>query len=188
VVLALGIALANFTASSSLAGTYFQAVGKRDNNQFRLDTWTSGITKFQESPLIGSAFASNAVADLSATRQTPYHNDFILFLAEGGIVGAALFVGWIVLLLVDLTRRYFGFLENAEPEHARLARLLLIGLNGFVVSMAFNPVLEGLSRSATIFALVAIASTLGTPTTPPEEMRVAEPSDGVLERRAVRSH
>jgi O-antigen ligase len=100
---------------------------------------------------------------LSSDRRAAYHNDFILFLAEGGVLGAGLLVAWMLLVLVSLTRRYFNFVRSHEPEHAKMARLVLVGLNGFFVSMAFNPVLEGLSRSATIFALVAIASTLGSP-------------------------
>jgi O-antigen ligase len=184
IAIAIAIALANFSTSTTLATRYFQAVGKQDNNQFRLDSWSIGLTKFQESPIIGSAFASDTVVDLTKTRQAPYHNDFILFLAEGGAVGAALFIGWIVLLLTDITRRYFGFLETEAPEHARLMRLVLVGLNGFIVTMAFNPVLEGLSRSATIFALVAIASTLGTPGSLPERTDVAA-AEAPSDRRVV---
>lgn len=162
ILLAATVAVANFGTSTELAGSYFDAVGKRNTSQGRLEFWSSGIQSFQESPWIGSGFASDTVVETGREQASPYHNDYILFLAEGGLVGLALVVAWILLLLADLTRRYFAFLRGGGPERANLARLLLIGISAFVVSMAFNPVLEGLSRSATVFALAAMASTLGS--------------------------
>jgi O-antigen ligase len=157
------VAVANFGASTEVAGRYFETVGKRNTSQGRLEFWANGIATFQESPFIGTGFASDTVTESSKTSASPYHNDFVMFLAEGGLVGALLLGAWIVLLLTSLIRARFAFAAAGSPERARLARLLLVGLNGFFVAMAFNPVLEGLSRSATVFALAAIASTLGTP-------------------------
>lgn len=157
------VAVVNFGASTEVAGRYFETVGKRNTSQGRLEFWANGIATFQESPFIGTGFASDTVTESSKTTASPYHNDFVMFLAEGGLVGALLLGAWIVLLLTSLIRAHFAFAAAGSPERARLARLLLVGLNGFFVAMAFNPVLEGLSRSATVFALAAIASTLGTP-------------------------
>lgn len=190
VLLILAVAaVANFAASAELAGRYFEAVGKRNTSQGRVEFWASGIAAFQESPIIGEGFASDTVVESSRDRSSPYHNDFVMFLAEGGIIGAGLLVVWIVLLLSSLTRRYFGFVEADAPERATLARLLLVGLNGFIVAMVFNPVLEGLSRSATVFALVAIASTLGAPEGDEEAgtgRRRATPTRALPARRAGR--
>jgi O-antigen ligase len=182
--LAAVLAIVNFTASAQVAQSYFDVVGKRNTSYGRLEFWSTGIAKFEQSPLIGTAFASNTVVDTTKYSTAPYHNDFILFLAEGGLVGAGLLVAWILLLLTDLTRRYFGFVRARAPNHADLARLLLVGLSCFVVSMVFNPVLEGLSRSATIFALAAIASTLGTPAPAVDATR---PSTADATTRAIRA-
>jgi hypothetical protein len=108
-----------------------------------------------------------------------------MFLAEGGLVGAGLLIAWIALLLTSLIRAYFGFAAAGSPERARLARLLLVGLNGFFVAMAFNPVLEGLSRSATVFALAAIASTLGAPEEAPEGVTARVESAQALPTRVT---
>jgi O-antigen ligase len=152
-----------------VAQDYFNSVGKRNTSQGRLEFWASGIATFEQSPWVGNAFASDTVVETGRDHPSPYHNDYIMFLAEGGLLGAGLLVAWIILLLVDLTRRYFGFVRARAPDHANLARLLLVGLSGFFVSMASNPVLEGLSRSATIFALAAIAGTLGEPDPPADD-------------------
>jgi O-antigen ligase len=184
ILLALAIAVVNFSASTQVAQDYFNSVGKRNTSQGRLEFWASGIATFEESPWIGNAFASDTVVESGRDHASPYHNDYIMFLAEGGLLGAGLLVAWIILLLVDLTRRYFGFVRARAPDHANLARLLLVGLSGFFVSMASNPVLEGLSRSATIFALAAIAGTLGQPD-PPVAQAEADDDDVTATRAPV---
>lgn len=182
IMLALAIAVLNFSASTHVAQDYFNSVGKRNTSQGRLEFWASGIATFEQSPWIGNAFASDTVVETGRDHPSPYHNDYIMFLAEGGLLGAGLLIAWIILLLVDLTRRYFGFVRARAPDHANLARLLLVGLSGFFVSMASNPVLEGLSRSATIFALAAIAGTLGQPDAPADD--ADEGDEGVTTTRA----
>jgi O-antigen ligase len=169
-ILAIGVAgLVNFNSSVEIADRYFDAVGKRNTTAGRLEFWTNGLAQWRASPLIGSGFASETVIEASRNRRSPYHNDFVLFLAEGGIVGCALFVSWLVLLLRDLLHRYFAFADSGAVSQALLARLLLVGLGSYVVSMLFNPVIQGLSRSATIFALAAIATALGRPESVPAE-------------------
>jgi O-antigen ligase len=174
ILLAAAIAIANFGTSTSVANSYFTDVGKQNTSHGRLEFWADGIATWQASPWIGAAFASNTVVETGREHASPYHNDFILFLAEGGLLGAGLLAGWMVLLLVDLTNRYFGFAHGDAPHRANLARLMLVALTGFFVSMGFNPVLEGLSRSATVFALAAIAALIGVPNR--EEERSVDPS------------
>ncbi|GIU97219.1 MAG: hypothetical protein KatS3mg013_1022 [Actinomycetota bacterium] len=177
-ILAIGVAgLVNFNSSVEIADRYFDAVGKRNTTAGRLEFWTNGLAQWRASPLIGSGFASETVIEASRNRRSPYHNDFVLFLAEGGIVGCALFVSWLVLLLRDLLHRYFAFADSGAVSQALLARLLLVGLGSYVVSMLFNPVIQGLSRSATIFALAAISTALGRPESVPAET--------ALERRSA---
>jgi O-antigen ligase len=190
IAVAIGlVALLNFSTSVDLLGRYFEFVGKRNTSEGRLEYWTSGLAEFRESPLIGTGFASDTVVEASRDRRSPYHNDFVMFLALGGIVGLVLLVAWIVLLERSLLRRYFGFARAGAHARARLARLLLVGLNGYIVSMFFNPVLQGLSRSATIFGLASIAALLGEPPRRPASAssttseRIAQP--GGAPRRAT---
>jgi O-antigen ligase len=93
----------------------------------------------------------------------PFHNDFVLFLANGGLVGLGLLVTWFAMTELTLLRRYRGFIRAGDVRRAGLLRAILVCLNAFVVAMAFNPVLPGASRSATVFGLYAIAMSVGEP-------------------------
>lgn len=157
-------AIANFQEGVKLTSDYFSAVGKVDANAGRIDLWTSGIEKFQRSPLIGTAFSGSAVAVRSRDQKAlPYHNDFVLFAAEGGLMGIGLLLGWIVLTEITIVRRYRRFVRMGQQDRADLLRVILVCLNAVFVAMLFNPVLPGASRSATVFGLYAIAMSLGDP-------------------------
>jgi hypothetical protein len=157
-----GMSLANFSSSVVLTSSYFELVGKRNTDAVRLAIWTNGIDEFKRSPLIGSVFSTDTITEVGPTRASPYHNDFVLFLAKGGLVGLLLLLAFILALERSLLRRYFAFVEAGDDARTSLLRLLLVGLNGFLVSMAFNPVLQGFSRSATIFAMYGIAMLMGS--------------------------
>jgi len=157
-------AIANFQKGVKFTSDYFAAVGKVDANAGRIDLWTSGIEKFQASPLVGSVFSGSAVAVRSRDqKELPYHNDFVLFAAEGGLMGFGLLLGWMVLTEIEIVRRYRRFIRIGQQDRADLLRVLLVCLNAFYVAMLFNPVLPGASRSATVFGLYAIAMSLGDP-------------------------
>jgi O-antigen ligase len=178
VVLVTAIALLNFQTGVRLTSDYFSAVGKVDANNGRLDLWSAGVAKWEESPWIGRVFTGDAVAVRQRDQKPlPYHNDFVLFLAEGGLLGVGLLVGWMLLAEITIIRRYRGFVRSGQDAHANLLRVIIVCLNAFFVAMAFNPVLPGASRSATIFGLYAIAMSLGTPAAPP-----------VLETATLRTH
>jgi hypothetical protein len=74
-----------------------------------------------------------------------------------------------------LIRRYRLFTAAGDTTRAGLLRAILVALNAFVVAMAFNPVLPGASRSATVFGLYAIAMSLGQP---PSSVAGAEAQPG----------
>lgn len=164
VVLAAVFALANFQSGIKVTSDYFALVGKVDANAGRLDLWTTGIDRWKESPFVGSVFSGDAVAVRSRDQKAlPYHNDFVLFLAEGGLMGIGLLLIWMALTEVTIVRRYRRFVLAGRQERADLLRVILVCLNAFFVAMVFNPVLPGASRSATIFGLYAIAMSLGDP-------------------------
>ncbi len=169
-------AIANFQEGVKLTSDYFSAVGKADANAGRIDLWTSGIEKFQQSPLVGSVFSGSSVAVRARDQKAlPYHNDFVLFAAEGGLLGLGLLLGWIVLTEIVIVRRYRRFIRVGQQDRADLLRVILVCLNAVFVAMLFNPVLPGASRSATVFGLYAIAMSLGDPGLP----RRAEAADAV---------
>jgi O-Antigen ligase len=156
------LALVNFDRGVQVADRYFAAVDKANANSGRLDLWSDGLERWRDAPIFGSGFAGEVTAVRSRDeRALPFHNDFVLFLASGGIVGLGLLVSWFVLTELTLIRRYRGWVRQGDMRRAGLLRAVLVCLNAFVIAMAFNPVLPGASRSATIFGLYAIAMSIG---------------------------
>jgi len=173
IVTMAALSFVNFDRGVEIADRYFAVVDKANANSGRLDLWTEGLERWQEAPIFGSGFAGEVTAVRSRDEKTlPFHNDFVLFLANGGIVGLGLLITWIVMTELSILRRYRGFVRAGELRRAGLLRAILVCLNAFVVAMAFNPVLPGASRSATVFGLYAIAMSLGEP--PPGRRRAAE--------------
>jgi O-antigen ligase/polysaccharide polymerase Wzy-like membrane protein len=157
----------NYQSAVSLASSYIDLVDKAHTETGRLELWLDGLATFEESPIVGSAFSGDIVTIRERDGETiPYHNDFVLFLAEGGIVGLGLLLAWIVFVETTLLRRHRRYRDAGQRPQAQLTRAILIVLNGFFVAMAFNPVLSGITRSAAIFGLSAIALSLGNPHVP----------------------
>ena len=133
VALVLAVALANFQAGVQITSDYFNAVGKVDANAGRLDLWNSGVQVWLESPWVGRVFTGDAVAVRSRDQKAlPYHNDFVLFLAEGGLLGTGLLVVWMLLAEITLIRRYRGYIRagqdgtgQPDPRHPGLSERLL---------------------------------------------------------------
>lgn len=168
VVLFIAMALANFNIGIKVTTAYFARVQKSNSDTGRLDLWTSGVNEFLSSPVIGQAFTGDPIAIRSRDEKAlPFHNDFILFLAQGGVVGFGLLLGWIGMTQLTLLRRFRAFRDAGFDDAAHLTRIILVTLNCFFVAMAFNPVTEGVTRSATVFGLYGIAMSLGTPEEPP---------------------
>jgi O-antigen ligase len=155
------ILVLNFSTGVRLSSDYFSLVGKSDNTSSRLAVWTAGMERFEESPLYGEVFSgpgvTTAVRELGGRRfQLPYHNDYIHFLANGGLIGFGLLIGWIVLTELTVLRRHTSFTAAGEYSRAGLLRTLLVGYNAFFVTAAFNPTLTGVSRAASIFSIYAL--------------------------------
>jgi hypothetical protein len=181
IVVIAALSFANFDRGVQIADEYFVIVDKANANSGRLDLWTEGLDRWQEAPIFGSGFAGEVTAVRDRDEKAlPFHNDFVLFLANGGIVGLGLLVTWIVLVEITLLRRYRGFVRAGDLRRAGLLRAILVGLNAFVLAMAFNPVLPGASRSITVFGLTAIALSVGEPPrSEPDPSRPALSAPGV---------
>ena len=85
----------------------------------------------------------------------------MLFLSDGGVIGVGLLVGFVIGVNVTLLRRFRIAVREERWEDAGLLRVLLVLFDAFFVAAAFNPVIEGMSRSATIFGLYAVAMLIG---------------------------
>ena len=173
------IMLFNFSTTVQLAGDYFSAVGKKDNSNARLALWESGIQRFEASPVFGDAFSGETTVLVyrqdgsGAPFHNPYNNDYILFLASGGMLGFALLIAWIVWVERTAMRRYRGFLASGQVQHAKLMRALLVGFNAWLTAAAFNPLFSGMGRSVTLFSIYCLMMLLGHPARARSEAPVA---------------
>lgn len=168
-----GVAILNLNTGIAITGQYFEKTHKANADSGRLSLWADGIDQFRQSPIIGTVFSANSVSQRSRDlKLLPFHNDFVLFLAEGGLVGSILLLLWMGYTELTILRRYRGFVQAGDTARANLLRVLLIMLNSFFVAMAFNPVLEGITRGAAIFGIYAIAMLVGEPPVYPERPEV----------------
>jgi hypothetical protein len=169
VLAALTVTIFNFHSTVNLIDKYFTVVHKQNNNPGRIALWSQGLDNFKHSPIFGSAFTGPTTvltirrSGLGAPIQAPLHNDYILFLVEGGALGLVLLVSWGVVTEVAALRRYRAFVEAGDDQRAALLRTLLVGFNGYFCAAMFNPLFYGASRSATLFALYSIMMLLGDP-------------------------
>jgi hypothetical protein len=173
------VAVLDISRTATVANGYLAYVGKSNSVYTRLALWHAGLEQFDQSPLVGRAFAGGTLGTAlsnpsrpvagrvrltgSEAFRLPYHNDYVLFLAEGGMVGFSLFVGWILLFEATLIRWYRASLRSGQIDRAALLRVLLATLNVFVVVMVANPVVEQVARSTTLFAIYALAMIVGPP-------------------------
>ena len=128
-----------------MSDRYFDLVNKANANATRLDLWSAGVDRFETSPLVGSVFSGEVVAERSRDgKDLPFHNDFVLFLALGGLLGIGLFLAFLIVTEVTLIRWVHRFRRAGDQDRASLVRAVLVGINAFFVAMAFNPVLSGL--------------------------------------------
>jgi O-antigen ligase len=156
------LALASISKVAQITGDYFVAVGKTNANNGRLAIWTTGVDQWRQSPFVGQVFTGGTVAQTFRANngqllQLPFHNDYVLFLAEGGLIGLLLLISFILSLNARLARAHRKFVAQGRWERANLVRLLMVGFNSFFLAASFNPVLEGLSRSAVIFSMYGLA-------------------------------
>jgi len=174
VIIGLGLAififaLVNLSSTTSIANSYFGSVGKRSNTTTRLALWQAGLDRFKQSPIYGSGFSGEITvlvyrqAGYRAPFKAPFHDDYIMLLAAGGVIGFGLAAWWVAATEAEILRRYRGFLSNGRIQSANMLRVLLIAFNVFCVSALLNPELSGAARGTCLFAIYALMMSLGVP-------------------------
>lgn len=166
------LSLLELPAVTSVASSYFGSVGKHDNTNTRLALWSGGIDEFRQSPIYGSVFAGEITilvyrqAGQRAPFKAPFHDDYIMLLASGGVIGFGLAAWWLIATEQNILRRYRGFLDAGQPARARLLRALLVGFNVFFAAALFNPELSSVGRGASVFAIYTMMMMVGEPARP----------------------
>ena len=168
----LVFAVINFNSTAGVANDYFQAVAKKNNNNARIALYQSGLQTFKKSPWIGSGFTGGITETVvrrdgqGAPFTAPFHDDYIMVAASGGLLGLFLLIWWIAATEVAVLRRYRGFVAAAEHRKAGLLRVLLVTFNVLFVAALFNPELSAVGRGSCIFGLYALMMLGGEPTRP----------------------
>jgi O-antigen ligase len=165
----LAFAVINFNSTAGVASDYFQAVAKKNNNNARIALYQNGFQTFKKSPWIGSGFTGDITETVirrdgqGAPFKAPFHDDYIMVAATGGVLGLLLLVWWIAATEMVVLRRYRGFVASGENRRAGLLRVLLVAFNVLFVAALFNPELSAVGRGATIFGLYALMMLVGEP-------------------------
>ncbi len=178
VIVGLGLSifilvLVNLSSATSIANSYFGSVGKRNNTTTRLALSQAGIDLFKQSPIYGSGFSGEITilvyrqSDFRAPFKAPFHDDYIMLLAAGGLIGFGLMAWWVAATEAEILRRYRGFVANGDVQSANFLRALLVAFNVFFVSAMFNPELSAAGRGTILFAIYAMMMMLGLPDRPP---------------------
>jgi len=94
------LALASLSKVAQITGDYFVAVVRPTRTTVG---WRSGrrVSTVAQSPFVGQVFTGGTVAQTFRANngqllQLPFHNDYVLFLAEGGLLGLLLLISFIL--------------------------------------------------------------------------------------------
>lgn len=161
-VVAIGVALANLGHGVQVSSTYFQSVGKSNSDSARLTLWQEGLEKWLASPLIGDSFADHTTVYFyraSAPNQVyhyPYHNDYVLMLAEGGLVGLGLLIVWMLGTELTVLRRIRAFSSTGQTERTNLLRVLLVGFTVFFTSAIANPQINAVGHAVALYSIFGL--------------------------------
>ncbi|MEY2566109.1 MAG: O-Antigen ligase [Actinomycetota bacterium] len=154
------------SAKSSLSTSYFNAVGKSNNNETRAELWSTAWHEFAHSPIYGTAFTGNTAVKAKLAgkvREVPPHNDFLQMAMGGGVIGAGLLIGWVVSTNVLAIGRYRRLRASGAVRAPALLRVLLVGFNSFFTVGFLNPVMSRFGLSVAVMATYSLLMTIDVP-------------------------
>lgn len=167
----LALVVAEVTTSgpgtaSSLSSSYFDAVGKSDNNETRAELWSEAWDKMWASPVFGSAFAGDTAIEVpldGKRREVPPHNDFLQMGMGGGLLGMGLLSGWVLMTNAVALGRVRRIRSSGLTNTAMLVRVLLVGYNSFFAVALLNPVMSRVGLSIVVMLFYAMMMTIDEP-------------------------
>lgn len=152
--------------TQSLSNSYFDTVGKSDNNETRANLWSEAWQKMWDSPVFGSGFAGDTAVEVlldGQRREVPPHNDFLQMGMGGGLLGMVLFVGWVLATNVVVLSRWRRIRADNLANATVLLRVLLVGYNSFFAVALLNPLLSRVGLSVVVMLFYAMMMTIGVP-------------------------
>jgi O-antigen ligase len=158
------IAIAAFSGSFSSGGTQVQVVTQRigaisatSPYDHRGDIWHEAIREIKESPWRGQGPGTFPVASLRAASSISRvyaehaHDIWLTWAAEDGLPGAALLFGLVVAVGMGAARAARGARERQD----RRDLALIVGLEGALISVVGQGLVDYTLRNAVIFAAIS---------------------------------
>jgi O-antigen ligase len=147
-----------FSEAAFVARAYDQLVEAQEKNtSTRVAQWSAAVREWSDAPVFGSGFAGQVNVDVGAPlfRRYNVHNDFLTVAMSGGALGLALFLGWLVAALVEGITSHRRMRRSGHGHHARLQRLLVVGLAGWMTCAAVNPLIQNVGAGIQLVMLYA---------------------------------
>lgn len=169
-ILILGLCAAVFFGISSFASVanldsqFKTAVGGRSNADMRENYHKLAMSDFRKSPLFGDFFSGEVGYSYvfgrygggSEELQRPIHNDFLVLLARGGVIGGGIFFTAIITSLVIALRNYRICIKHGFKEMGRLLLILAVTLISGLICMTVNPIVNSVSTGWAFYYLLAL--------------------------------
>jgi O-antigen ligase len=135
---------------TKLASADTSNLGEIDSSaEARFEVWKVAAAVARDHPVFGVGFGAYELANAAYVRTGQFsflaggrkvaHNSYLTLLAETGIFGFLLFMGFLVSLFrMALSRA--RELDTADPSTAKQLRVMLVGLVGFLQAAVFGSV------------------------------------------------
>ncbi len=140
-----------------------ETAGSKDPTSSRLQIWATTIEVIKQHPLFGSGWGAFSVAYTQfdplngRERVEQSHNDYLQILADAGVVGAILGVGFLFFLFRDGWRR----IKSKDEFRRAVAIGALAGCFAILVHSLFDFVLHTTAVSLLFLTLAALATLNG---------------------------
>jgi O-antigen ligase len=121
-----------FNPNMDISRTILLSFGDGNSFNWRIAQWTFLLQSWQQSPILGYGLATSPYLSLFAGYYA--HNDYVRFLAEGGIIGFSLFLMLLGMQLIRLIQ----LLRSSEPGSPRqnLCSIMICIFVAIVVGMS----------------------------------------------------
>jgi O-antigen ligase len=165
--------VAGDTATSLAAADRGETTSTLDTRLYR---WKTLLPQWEESPVFGRGLGTTTTAEDTATNRLNGllpHNEYIRYLVETGIVGAAILLAALTLLIRNIVRRRRapGTLDAGTINAPALALAIVFGC--LVNSLADNTLLNSPTCYAATLIIVAVLALPGIKVSPVPELQAA---------------